>query len=632
MGLLFTIVCSLLAGIFAVVVYILWTYPTFFNDLSEFLHVLRSVVKPIEKVKSKGYLFVDVFESKVRDNPKKPLILFKDEVHTYSDVDRTANKVANYLRGNKIVQFGDVVGIFMQNEPAYVSTSIALLKLYVTGALLNINLRGEALLHCIRVGQMRKIICGHALIEAMREIQSELEADNISVFVIKEAGDDTSLTAGFLTVDLASPLASSDVIPRDVRKGASSSDPALYFYTSGTTGMPKAARLTQEKVVVGGMILQLYHLGPSDVMYIPLPLFHSAGMVIGLYNVISAGGTVVLRTKFSASQFWNDVRQYKANVVQYIGEICRYLLAQPKSDLDGKYSHTVRLAIGSGLGEDIWVDFKERFNIKQIGEMYAATEGNRGFFNLDGTVGAVGTYTPLMKKLAGGIEIIDCNWETAEPIRDATGKCIILPKGKTGLLVTKITRAAPFSGYVAGRAANEKKVVKDVRVKGDYYFNTGDLMMIDETSHVFFKDRLGETFRWKGENVSSSEVAAVLTELSFITEAVIYGVKVKGYDGRVGMAAIAIQDEDQASQWKQLYTHVIKRLPMYACPKLIRIKGQMETTNTYKYRKVSLVKEGFEPGACMPDRLFFMDKLTETYVTLDASLYDKIINKETIVH
>ncbi|XP_038072138.1 very long-chain acyl-CoA synthetase-like isoform X1 [Patiria miniata] len=629
MVLLLLIIGAVLAGLLTLFIYIRLTYPAFFHDLSEFLLIARKVMGPSEKLMRKGLFQVDVFESYAKSQPDKPFVLYQDERHTYADVDRAANKVANYLRKSKAVQFGDIMGIFMHNEPAYIFTVIALLKLGVTGANLNIGLRADALINCIRVGKMKTIICGRDpdLVEAMLAIMETLKAQGIQVFITQSPEAET-VPEGFLPVDLTSPLASTEAVPRDVRKGSSYSDAAFFFYTSGTTGMPKAARMQQRRFMIGGSLLKMFGLSSSDVVYISLPLFHSAGMVLGVGNVISAGCTMALRTKFSASHFWHDVRRYNVTVVQYIGEICRYLLAQPKTDSELERGHSVWLAFGNGLSLDIWTEFKDRFNISRIGEFFAASEGNRGFMNTDGTVGAVGAHSPITKWLADDVEIIECDWDTAQPIRGPDGKCILLPKGKTGLMVSKITKSNVFEGYVGGTEADEKKIIHNVKVTGDKYFNSGDLMMIDSRNYVFFKDRLGDTFRWKGENVASSEVAAVLTDLPTIAEAIVYGVKIPGYDGRTGMAAIVLLDGAQAPDWKEVYAHVTNHLPPYARPKFFRVKGQMQTTMTYKYRKLDLVREAFDPKACATDRLFFMDDSLQTYVPLGKELCDQIVNKE----
>ncbi|XP_038072139.1 very long-chain acyl-CoA synthetase-like isoform X2 [Patiria miniata] len=576
MVLLLLIIGAVLAGLLTLFIYIRLTYPAFFHDLSEFLLIARKVMGPSEKLMRKGLFQVDVFESYAKSQPDKPFVLYQDERHTYADVDRAANKVANYLRKSKAVQFGDIMGIFMHNEPAYIFTVIALLKLGVTGANLNIGLRADALINCIRVGKMKTIICGRDpdLVEAMLAIMETLKAQGIQVFITQSPEAET-VPEGFLPVDLTSPLASTEAVPRDVRKGSSYSDAAFFFYTSGTTGC-----------------------------------------------------TMALRTKFSASHFWHDVRRYNVTVVQYIGEICRYLLAQPKTDSELERGHSVWLAFGNGLSLDIWTEFKDRFNISRIGEFFAASEGNRGFMNTDGTVGAVGAHSPITKWLADDVEIIECDWDTAQPIRGPDGKCILLPKGKTGLMVSKITKSNVFEGYVGGTEADEKKIIHNVKVTGDKYFNSGDLMMIDSRNYVFFKDRLGDTFRWKGENVASSEVAAVLTDLPTIAEAIVYGVKIPGYDGRTGMAAIVLLDGAQAPDWKEVYAHVTNHLPPYARPKFFRVKGQMQTTMTYKYRKLDLVREAFDPKACATDRLFFMDDSLQTYVPLGKELCDQIVNKE----
>ncbi|XP_052579748.1 long-chain fatty acid transport protein 2 isoform X2 [Peromyscus californicus insignis] len=336
----------------------------------------------------------------------------------------------------------------------------------------------------------------------------------------------------------------------------------------------------------------------------------------------SPGATLALRSKFSASQFWDDCRKYNVTAIQYIGELLRYLCNTPAKPNDR--DHKVKIALGNGLRGDVWKEFIKRFGDIHVYEFYASTEGNIGFMNYPRKIGAVGRANYLQRKVVR-YELIKYDVEKDEPVRDANGYCIKVPKGEVGLLVCKITQLTPFNGYAGGKSQTEKKKLRDVFEKGDLYFNSGDLLMIDHDDFVYFHDRVGDTFRWKGENVATTEVADIVGLVDFVQEVNVYGVPVPGHEGRIGMASIKIK-ENHEFNGKKLFQHISEYLPSYARPRFLRIQDTIEITGTFKHRKVTLMEEGFNPTV-IKDALYFMDDTAKTYVPMTEDIYNAISDK-----
>ncbi|XP_078594297.1 long-chain fatty acid transport protein 2-like [Branchiostoma floridae x Branchiostoma japonicum] len=328
---------------------------------------------------------------------------------------------------------------------------------------------------------------------------------------------------------------------------------------------------------------------------------------------------MALARKFSATRFWDDCRRYKATIILYIGELLRYLCAQPKTPFDR--NHKVRLAFGNGLRPDVWVKFRDRFGVGEIIEFYGATEGNLSFFNVTNKTGAVGMLTPLLKRFKGA-SFLKIDPETNEPVRNQNGRCIPVKPGEPGLLVGPVTNSTPFVGYQGDKKLTDKKILRNVFKEGDAFFNTGDLMMMDKDYYVYFIDRLGDTYRWKGENVATTDVAEVLHDIEGVQEANVYGVTVPGHDGRAGMAAIVVHPGHLPNMW-DWYAHLSSRLPGYARPLFLRLTQHLTHTTTFKQTKAELIKEGFDPNV-VTDRLYFRDDSKKTYVPLDSEVYTAI--------
>uniref|UniRef100_A0A8C8BS44 long-chain-fatty-acid--CoA ligase n=1 Tax=Oncorhynchus tshawytscha TaxID=74940 RepID=A0A8C8BS44_ONCTS len=557
---------TIIAGL-AVLPFLLKTLfdPYFGQDCSYIFRAIKLGIR-LQKYKKKNpfYSILDCFLDTVKKQPNKTFLHFEGTSHSYIEVDKQSNKVARALKTHANLKEGDTVALFMGNEPSYAWIWLGLAKLGCATALLNFNIRSKSLLHCFSCCGAKVIIAAAELKEAVEEVLPTLKQQGISVYLLSEE----------CSVEGINPLsehitqASDTPLSADLRANITSKSPALYIYTSGTTGLPKAALVTQERVWTASFIQAVSGVTSEDVFYINLPLYHSAGFLIGLAGAIERGITVVLRRKFSASQFWEDCRKHHVTVMQYIGETMRYLCNTPMKD--NEKDHKVRIAIGNGVRSDIWREFLNRFGDVAVRELYAATEGNIGFINYTSKIGVVGRVNFLHRRIFP-YTLIKFDIEKEEPVRNSKGLCIQAMKGEAGLLVGKITKRSPFVGYAGNDQQTEKKRLRDVLQKGDLYFNTGDLLRIDEQNFVQFQDRVGDTFRWKGENVATTEVADILTMVDCIEEANVYGVKVEGHEGRIGMAAVKVE-EGKEFDGASTFSQVASYLPAYARPRFIRIQ------------------------------------------------------------
>nr|XP_058900633.1 long-chain fatty acid transport protein 5 isoform X3 [Kogia breviceps] len=448
--------------------------------------------------------------------------------------------------------------------------------------------------------------------ENLEEVLPKLQAENIRCFYLSHS----SPTPGVRALGAALDAAPSDPVPADLRAEIKPRSPALFIYTSGTTGLPKPAILTHERVLQISGMLTLCGVTADDVVYTVLPLYHTMGLVLGVLSCLELGVTCVLAPKFSASCFWDDCRQHGVTVIQYVGEVLRYLCNTPQRPEDR--THKVRLAIGSGLRAEVWETFQQRFGPIRIWEAYGSTEGNGGFVNYPGRCGAQGKISCFLRMLSP-FELVQYSMETEEPVRDNWGLCIPVRPGEAGLLLTQVLRHQPFLGYRGPREHTERKLVKNVRRPNDLYYNTGDVLALDDEGFLYFRDRLGDTFRWKGENVSTREVEGVLSLVDFLQEVNVYGVPVPGCEGKVGMAAVQLAP-GQAFDGQRLYQHVRTWLPAYAAPHFIRIQDALEITGTFKLVKSRLVREGFNVGI-VADPLYLLDHQARAFRPLTPDTY-----------
>ncbi|KAM8794782.1 long-chain fatty acid transport protein 5 [Eudromia elegans] len=559
---------------------------------------------------------LEVFRGHARRRPRRPLLRFGEELYTYGDVERRSSRAARALARRPGLRRGQTVAVFLPNCPAYVWTWLALAKLGCAMACLNSNARGRALRHALAAAGATVVLAGPELHAAVEEVLPALQQDGIRVFYVSAE----SPTPGVEALGRSMEEASDEPLPAHHRADVTPDSKAVYIFTSGTTGLPKAAVITEKKLLLVASLCRLSGLRASDVMYTALPLYHSAALLVGLAGCLEVGASCVLRAKFSASQFWDDCRRYDVTVIQYVGELMRYVCNTPKRP--GERVHRVRMAVGNGMRAEVWRTFLERFGPITIREFYGATEGNAGFVNYTDKIGAVGRVNVFLKKYAP-FELIRYDVEQDEPIRDERGFCIPVRPGEAGLLVIKITKKTPFHGYAGDPEKTEKKVLRNVFEKGDAFFNSGDLLMMDHEKFLYFQDRVGDTFRWKGENVATTEVEDMLTPVSFIQEINVYGVSVPGCEGKCGMAAVCLK-AGTSFEGERLYAHAKECLPSYAVPRFVRIQETLEITGTFKQRKGNLIKEGFDPNV-IKEPLFLLDDTKKTYVPLSPEVYADIL-------
>ncbi len=556
------------------------------------------------------------FEKAVKRNPDGMALLFEEQKYTYTELNQWANQISHYYLSLGAKK-GDVIAVMIENRSELVACIVALAKIGVTAALVNTSQVGKVLAHSINLVNPIAVIVGEECRVAVDDIRNELSVapERLHWF----ADHATRVDAGKAPKGFQNLAQLIEQFPKfnpPTTQSVKGKDGLFYIYTSGTTGLPKAVIFTNSRWTLAyGTYGHILNLTPDDVMYVTLPLYHATGTVVCWCGVIAGAATLAIRRKYSTSSFWKDVQKFDASAIGYVGELCRYLMDAPPSDLEK--GHRVTKMIGNGMRPNIWDKFKERFGIEEVLELYASSEGNVGFsnvFNFDNTVGF--SPTPYA--------VIQFDKEKNEPIRNKKGWCIKVKKGEVGLLVGKITRRSPFDGYTDPEK-NKSVIIKDMFKHGDAYFNTGDLVRDIGFRHAQFVDRLGDTFRWKGENVSTTEVENMVSEYSKISEAVVYGVEIPNTNGRAGMAAItlhpnAVLDEQDC---KNMLAEFKKCLPAYAVPVFLRIQQQVETTGTFKYQKSKLKEQGFDPEKT-DDRILVWLPSNDAYCELTADILSNI--------
>lgn len=547
----------------------------------------------------------DDIEATVDSNAANVIFRFENEVITYAEFEEQANRIANWALDNGL-KAGDAVALFMENRPEYVAVWFGLSKIGVVTALINHNLEGEGLAHCVDIAGAKLVITGAEQDEAMSSV-SDLLAAPLPVWTFGGSVGQ-SLLDSLRHCSGARPS-------REHREHLIGSDLALYVYTSGTTGLPKAARLTHARTL--GMMRTFIvpcNITARDRIYLTLPLYHGTGGICGVGQAILTGASIILRPRFSVTAFWDDCEAYGATSIVYIGELCRYLVNAPPHPKER--SHKVRTGFGNGLRPEIWQEFFDRFGIAHLCEFYGSTEGNVSFLNVDGKIGAVGRIPGWLKSQFAHIAFVKFDIENEEPIRGEDGFCLPTDVDEAGEaigLIDPSSARSRFEGY-KNKQATEKKILRDVFEKGDAWFRTGDLMKMDKDGYVYFVDRIGDTFRWKGENVATNEVGEALSKIDGVLTANVYGVPVPGSDGKAGMAAVTVSD---GFDFGALHRKLSELLPPYAIPLFIRVQKDAETTGTFKYRKVDLVKDGFDLEAC-DGPVWMLDPEEDVYVELTA--------------
>ncbi|WP_309644441.1 long-chain-acyl-CoA synthetase [Phenylobacterium sp.] len=575
---------------------------------------MRGLNRTLKRVKTiapaSPNLICDDIQAAVETWRDRPALTFEGKTLTYGEMDAVANRYAHWAKGMNIRR-GQVVALFLPNRLDYFPIWYGLSKIGVVTAMINNQLAGLPLAHCLNISGAAHVIVDSETSPVFERAKGLLERP-MQQWVIGLAHGDQR--------DLLQALKSCSQLPpdRSVREGMTAKDTALLIYTSGTTGLPKAARITHVRA-------QLYMRAfagatgatEKDRIYVALPLYHATGGLCGLGAALLSGGSAVLKKKFSASHFWSDVVAEDCTMFVYIGELCRYLVNHPP--VEDEHRHKLRMAFGNGLRGDVWAEMNTRFRIPEVLEFYGSTEGNVSLFNFDGKVGAIGR-APKWLRAKFSVRLVQFDVETEAPVRGLNGLCIECGPGQVGECLGAIGGDArtAYTGYV-DKAASEKKILHDVFARGDAWFRTGDLMRMDADGYFYFIDRIGDTFRWKGENVSTNEVSERLAAVPGVAEANVYGVEVPGADGRAGMAGLVIEP---GFDIKVFADQVARELPPYAQPVFVRILPALETTGTFKLRKIDLVADGYDPSK-IKGAVYWRDPV-KGYIKMTKPGFEKI--------
>ena len=548
--------------------------------------------------------------------PSAPALLSDREIFDFATLAQRMNAYAVWARAQGVGR-GTTVALLMSNRPDYVAIWLGITLAGGVAALINSNLTGASLAHCITIANPRLLIVEGGLHAAYESAAPHLADDIAGGPRLWSHGESP---ASLPRIDLmATGVAGDSGIDLPF---VSIEDKALLIYTSGTTGLPKAAQVSNRRIMNWALWFKgLLGTDESDRMYDCLPLYHSVGGVVAIASLLAAGGSVVIAPKFSVTGFWADIDRWDCTLFQYIGELCRYLLAGPPDPHET--SHHLRLVCGNGLGAGVWQKFQQRFGIPQIVEFYAATEGNFSLYNVEGVPGAIGRI-PAFLTHRFPIAIVKHDSGSAAPSRGSSGFCQRVETGEAGEAIGRIgAMNGRFEGYTS-TADSDRKILRDVFELGDAWFRTGDLMRVDARGFYYFVDRIGDTFRWKGENVSASEVAGALMDCRNVAEAVVFGVPVPGCEGRAGMALLIV---DEGFDLKLFRSEIRGRLPAYAVPLFLRIGQSALLTETFKYKKQDLQREGFDPAATT-DSLYVESPAAAAYVAIGGEVHARIMAGE----
>ena len=594
-----------------------------FKKIKEFFRVLGELKYIIPLLK---YKFPDPddneslahsFEKTVEEFGNNNFIFFEDESWSYSETNKAANSLANKLVEDGVTH-SDRVVLFMENRPDFIISILALNKIGAIGVLINTSLTGKPLIHCINSSDSKKCIVGAELAASLEAVLDEINIKDKEDIYWVEDGD--RFICPEWALSLKPLLDDSKDENLAITNMVTAKDTAFYIFTSGTTGVPKAALFPNSKIIAASINISKggYRINDSDCMYNCLPLYHSTGLMLGLCACVQVGAATFIRRKFSASAFWKEAKQFNTTAFVYVGELCRYLSFQDPSEEEK--DNPISSMVGNGLRPDLWDCFRNRFNVERIIEIYGASEGNALFMNLlnkDETIGMTNARVALFE------------YDVAEDklVRDTESKFIEVDEGQPGLLLVEIGPDAIYNGYT-DKKASEEKVISNVFEEGDRWFNTGDLVKTMDVgfslgrTHYQFVDRVGDTFRWKSENVSTNEVAEILNAFDQVNMANVFGVKVPQSEGRAGMVAFNCNLDD--FKWDEFAEFVSIKLPSYAQPVFVRIIEELETTGTFKLKKNDLREEAYHLDKVKGDKVYIKKPGENIYSLLDEDYYNVI--------
>ena len=589
---------------------------------ASYIATLLRMLKSVRSVDAKSdHTIADELEMRIDTFGTRIAFIEDDREWTYDQTDEYANRVAGWTDAQDL-EAGDTVAVFVRNRLEYVALWFGLTKRGIIPALINFQLTGNALAHCVNISDAKHVIVDAELIEAWKSAREHLENEP------HEWAAFGGVPKGHKRKMQSFDEAISEIVPsrppKSERDGINAGGLAMKMFTSGTTGLPKSAKITHVRAqnYMRGMGAGA-KAGPNDRMMLVLPLYHATGGLVGMGTAFTYGGACIIRPRFSASSFWDDAIEHGATMFTYVGELCRFLLSTPPHPKERE--HNIQWIMGNGLRPEVWGKFVERFDIPHVIEFYGATEGNVSLINVDGPIGAVGR-VPSYLKFKFNVDVIRYDIDTGENPRGSDGFCIRTDDDEPGEVIGEIREDDPrfrFEGYQT-KEATQKKILRDVFKPGDAWFRTGDLMKRDSLGYYYFIDRVGDTYRWKAENVATNEVAGVLSNFDGVTQANVYGVAVPGYDGRAGMAAIVSDGEPDLTALKE---HIDAALPLYARPVFLRLSQESETTSTFKFKKTNLVKAGFDPER-ISEPVFYCDPKEGKFEPVDAEVFEKINNGE----
>ena len=593
-------------------------------SIANTLEILASVPMLLKLKKGFAYRPPEEKDSlllKVEENCERfagrTAVVFEGQEISWEEVGKSANRIGNTLKAEGI-EPGDVVSLIVENRPEFVFAVLGIMKIGATVALINTNLREEPLRHCITLINSKICVFGTEVADAIDGVRNQLELEAGSGFLAIQDGDDPipewARDLGVLSHN------QDDTNPpetKDITIGST----AMYIFTSGTTGLPKAAVQSHKRIQQAATLCHTAGLRctEEDRIYLSLPLYHGTGLIIGLGSALSSGASVLLRRRFSASNLVSDLKENNVTCMVYVGELCRYLVnLEPTGNEADTPLHT---AIGNGLRPDIWDEFKQRYGLKRITELYAASEGNVSFaniFNKDHTIGMT----------TAQIALVQYDVLNDEIVKNKDGFCVEVPDGEPGLCIGHINPNAQFEGYT-NKEATEKKILRNVFEEGDAWFNTGDLLRTVPVgfslgyAHYQFVDRVGDTFRWRSENVSTNEVAEILNGFEQIDISNVYGVSVPATEGRAGMATVVMTNPNDALDLEKLSEYVCANLPHYGRPVFIRVQSEANITGTMKLVKTDLREEAYDLSK-ITDPVYIMKPRTEHYEPLDEAFLGEI--------
>jgi acyl-CoA synthetase (AMP-forming)/AMP-acid ligase II len=571
-------------------------------------------VREENRIKENPNLTLGVLIEKLAfEYPDRKALFFGENSWTWSSVNDECNKRANFFRKLNIKN-GDTISIMMENCPDYLFLTGGINKIQGVSALINVHQRKQALVHAFNLSNPEWIVVDNDNLPYLLETKEDLPLGDDRILVCNAEGG-TKESLGDLNKELEEISVEN---PNSTLK-ANIREIALNIFTSGTTGLPKAVTLSNFKflhVSIFGVLTLKLDVG--DTIYIPQPLYHGLGLMVGWGGAVWRGASIALRKRFSASNFWQDIKKYNATCTLYIGEIPRYLLNRPKSEF--VKDSPLRKMVGLGLKKDVWERFSSRFNVPHIVEYFGLTESG-GFVNVSGKPGMVG------RNVFPGIHIVKVDSDTNEVLRNKNGRCILCKPGEIGIALVRVIPEDDFTGYKS-KEATEKKLVYNVIEEGDVYFNTGDILKLHKDRWVSFVERSGDTFRWKGENVSTSEVESIIISFPNIRSAVVYGVEIPGSEGKAGMAALTLHDSGNFNL-ETFSRFLISALPGYSIPVFLRIRQNLEVTGTFKLRKVTLKGEGFDPVK-VSDPMYVWHPKSKSLEELTLNVYNDIKNGKVV--